>query len=77
MEQNQQENALTYEKPILLDKPTTVKAIMISPGISPSGISTQEVKVYQWRGAAKVNPPDKGLHYDVFRIKTSIRIRYG
>ena len=61
-------NALTYEKPILLDKPTTVKAIVLSPGVSPSGISAQEIKVYQWRGAAKVNPPNKGLQYDVFEL---------
>lgn len=61
--------SLLYDKPLIISSTSTVKAISIAPGLAPSGSATEEIKIYQWKGAAKVNPPKPGLHYTVYELK--------
>lgn len=58
-----------YEKPLVISSSSTIKAMAVAPGVSPSGVSSTDVKVYEWKGAAKVDPPVPGLHYAVYELK--------
>lgn len=61
-------NSTVYEKPFMVSSSATVKAIAITPDRAPSASALKEIKVYQWKGAAKVSPPKPGLQYTVFEL---------